>query len=195
MGLALFAPPISEALDYHVPQAEISHRDTTVCPSPPPGSCHVTGARSISLSTQTTGPPMIVSINRNELDYFRTRARNSHNEIHAYLIGSVSKNRITVDGIVHSHDLDLQTPSTVQPSEYDYQQAKAVGEYLNRKIIGDIHSHPNSDPEMSDADHKAAIEDELTVCGIVSVRKRRTKVRFWLVNSSLSCDIDYRGKA
>jgi proteasome lid subunit RPN8/RPN11 len=135
---------------------------------------------------------MDIFISKHQLSYFRKRCRNSKEEIHAYLIGRVLKSRITVDAIVHTYDLALQTAESVQPSDEAYQRAKSIADSLGKVIVGDIHSHPEYEAVMSPADHAAAISDELTVCGIVEVRKRKTKVNFWLANSSLRCEIIYR---
>ena len=135
-----------------------------------------------------------VHISRHALDYFRKLARDCPYEVQAYLIGEVrgpQANQFYVTTLVHPREYFKQTVDEIQPTATEYTRAKTIAFNENRRIIGDLHSHPNWDAVMSPADHKACLEDGLQICGIVSVRDRKTKVRFWQVNSALPCDIKW----
>ena len=133
-----------------------------------------------------------VHIKKSALDYFRSLARNSPFEVQAYLIGEVrSHNHFHVTSLVHPREYAMQTKECVQPSGEDYDRAKHQAYLEAKRILGDIHSHPEWDAVMSPPDYEACVTDGLQVCGIVSVRGRKTKVRFWLANSALPCEISY----
>ena len=133
-----------------------------------------------------------VHVSKAALEYFRKKARNCPCEIQAYLIGKFRHpNQFHITEIVHAHKYEIQTSDCVQPTGEEFSRAKTLAEERGLRIIGDIHSHPEWDAVMSPADHQACLEDGLQICGIVSVRERRTRVRFWLVNSALPCEIKY----
>ena len=133
-----------------------------------------------------------VHIKKSALDYFRSLARNSPFEVQAYLIGEVrSHNHFHVTSVEHPREYAIQTAGFVQPSADEYNRVKHKAYMEGRRIIGDIHSHPNYDAVMSPPDYEACVTDGLQICGIVSVRGRKTKVRFWLASSSLPCEIAY----
>ena len=133
-----------------------------------------------------------VVVKKSALDYFRQKARKSQFEIHAYLIGLyVHPNKFIISSIEHAREYEVQTKDCVQPAGKEFVRVKALADSQGKRVIGDLHSHPDYEAVMSPADHKACLEDGLQLCGIVSVIKGKTKVRFWTVNSALSCDIKY----
>ncbi len=133
-----------------------------------------------------------VHVSKSALDYFRQRARNCPQEIHAYLIGEVhSPHHISVELIDHAREYAEQSKCRVQPTGEDYRRVKLRAENRGKRIVGDIHSHPDGDPIMSPDDHEAAIIDGMHISGIVGVHGRRTKVLFWLAGSSLPCEVSY----
>jgi proteasome lid subunit RPN8/RPN11 len=137
-------------------------------------------------------------ISKNQLDYFRKLARECPLEIQAYLIGTVSSTKegqkIVVESVIHPRYYSVQTKDNVQPTGEEYSRAKSIAEERGLRVVGDIHSHPEWDAVLSPADHDACISDGLQVAGIVSVKESKTKVRFWMVNSALPCDIKYSKK-
>lgn len=133
-----------------------------------------------------------VIISKHALDYFRRKARDCPYEVQAYLIGEVRyPNQFVITSIEHAREYEVQTKDCVQPTGAEFARVKALAEEQGRRIVGDLHSHPNWDAVMSPQDHKACLEDGLQICGIVSTNKRRTRVRFWQANSSLPCGIKY----
>jgi proteasome lid subunit RPN8/RPN11 len=134
----------------------------------------------------------IVVVKKAALDYFRKKARDSQFEIHAYILGEyVHPDKFLISSIEHAREYEIQTKDCVQPTGEEFSRVKSLAEKQGKRIIGDLHSHPQWDAVMSPQDHKAALEDGLQICGIVSTMKRRTRVRFWLVNSALPCEIKY----
>jgi proteasome lid subunit RPN8/RPN11 len=135
----------------------------------------------------------IVHVSKAALDYFRQKARSSPNEIQAYLVGDVYYNphHIHVTSIEHAREYEIQTPCNVQPTGEEYDRVRKLAVSQGHRIVGDIHSHPNWDPIMSPPDYQSAIEDGCHVCAIVGVRKKRTKVLFWLMGSALPCEVVY----
>ena len=133
-----------------------------------------------------------VYVNKATLDYARRKARNCPHEIHAYLIGEVLyPNRIIISSIEHAREYESQTKYSVQPTAAEFSRVAKIAEDKGKRIIGDVHSHPDYEAIMSPDDHRACVEDGLQICGIISIRERRTSVRFWLVNSALPCAIKY----
>lgn len=134
-----------------------------------------------------------VKLDKNQLAYFRRLARNTPLEVHAYLVGQImSPEYVRVDYFSYPTAYDMQTTAAVQwnTDEVDALRSKALSE--NRMIVGDIHSHPQWDAVMSPADYAGAITDALRLCGICSVYGRKTRVRFWVPDSALSCEIEYK---
>lgn len=133
-----------------------------------------------------------VHISKHALDYFRHKAREIPYEIQAFLIGEFKyPDKIIVDSVVHPKYYAIQTTNNVQPTADEFTKVKLLAERQGKRVIGDIHSHPNSDPIMSFPDYTACIEDGLQICGIVGVNGRKTKVQFWTINSPLPCEVSY----
>jgi proteasome lid subunit RPN8/RPN11 len=133
-----------------------------------------------------------VHLSKPALDYFRSKARDSALEIHAYLIGEVQyPNKFVITSIEHARQYSAQTEEAVVPAGEEWNRVNRKADAEGRRIIGDIHSHPNWDAIMSPADYQACVMDGTEICGIVSVRGRKTNVRFWHVNSALPCEIKY----
>jgi proteasome lid subunit RPN8/RPN11 len=134
-----------------------------------------------------------VKIKQGDLNHFRYKARQSFPlEVHVYLIGEVvSIDTIKVVKFCYPKRYDIQTESTVGWTPKEYAKVKTKAETLGLVIVGDLHSHPNWDSVKSPQDHEAQIKDNLILCGICSVNNKRTRVRFWTLNSSLPCEIIY----
>ena len=133
-----------------------------------------------------------VVVSKSALNYFRQKARDSNVEIHAYLIGEyVHPNKFIISSIEHAKEYEVQTKDCVQPTGEEFVRVKSLADSQRKRVIGDLHSHPQWDAVMSPQDHQACLEDGLQLCGIVSTMGRRTRVRFWQVNIALPCDIHY----
>ena len=134
-----------------------------------------------------------VKLDKNQLDYFRRLARNSPLEIHAYLVGEiVSPGFVIVNRFAYPVEYKMQTSAGVQwyAAELDALRHQALTE--NQIVVGDIHSHPNWDAVMSPDDYTGAIVDGLRMCGICSVYGSKTRVRFWVPDCALPCEIIYK---
>jgi proteasome lid subunit RPN8/RPN11 len=133
-----------------------------------------------------------VHISKNALDYFRRKARAIPVEIQAYLIGEFNyPDKIIVDSIIHPKYYAIQTTNNVQPTADEFTRVKLLAERQGKRIIGDIHSHPNSEPIMSFPDYTSCLEDGLQICGIVGIKNGKTDVKFWTQNSPLPCEVSY----
>lgn len=133
-----------------------------------------------------------VRINKNHLDYFRKLSRETDKEIQSYLIGRVISSDITaIEKIAHVNGYELQTTSEVCWFTEDVDAAKKDAEERGLKIVGDIHSHPNWWPVLSPCDHKNHLKEGQRISGICSVMNGKTKVYFWLAETSLPCEIVY----
>lgn len=133
-----------------------------------------------------------VRLSKGQIDYFRKLSRKSLNEIQAFLIGEVvSPNLIVIDEFVYPKKYAVQKPNTCGWYLDEYQEVKAKAEERGRRVVGFIHSHPEWDAVLSPADYKICITDMHRVCGIVSTYSGKTRVRFWVMDSALPCEIVY----
>lgn len=133
-----------------------------------------------------------VLLHKSQIDYFRRLARNSKNEIQAFLLGFVkSPNLVEVRYFIYPKQYHKSTPNTVQWKMEDYEVAKKYAEDLNMQIVGFVHNHPNWDAVMSPQDYDLCITEMYRICGIVSVHGRKTRVRFWVMDSALESAIKY----
>lgn len=133
-----------------------------------------------------------VRVRKAQLDYFRAKARDTNLEIQAYLIGEVVSPLLTVvEEFAYPKEYALQKPNEVCWYQHEYEEVKRSAEERGKRIVGDIHSHPNWDAVMSPTDYKAHIEEGYRVCGLCSTMGRKTRVRFWVAESALPCEIEY----
>lgn len=136
-----------------------------------------------------------VRIKKPQLDYFRRLARETPLEIQAYLIGYVVSPTLTiVDSLAYTREYAVQTNCNVGWSQSEYNRVSQEAEKQGRRIVGSIHSHPQWDAVMSEADYIMCVADGSRICGICSTgneKGKRTRVRFWLLDSSLPCEIIY----
>lgn len=138
---------------------------------------------------------MKVRISRNQLAYFRKLARDCPYEIQAYLIGTVESPSLTVvSSIEYCTEYEVQTKLNVAWTGEEWSRVKRLAEEQSRRIVGDIHSHLEWDAVLSPLDYDGAISEGLHICGIVSVEKRKTRARFWNVNSALPVEVEYGDK-
>lgn len=136
-----------------------------------------------------------VRLKKGQLAYFRKLARESKNEIQAFLIGEiVNKNLIVIDEFAYPPQYAMQTPEKVQWYTADFEKVRQRAEERGKCIVGFIHSHPNWDAVLSPPDYDICIKDMHALCGIVSTHGRHTSVRFWVMDSALDCEIVYEKK-
>lgn len=134
-----------------------------------------------------------VKVKKSALDYFRTKAREEAPlECQAYLAGKVNSiDEIEIVKFLYTTNYAKQTTWEVQWFVDDYNKIKEKVEAEGLRVVGSVHTHPNVDAVLSKADYDAHIQEQLAICGIVSVRKNKTKVRFWTPHSALPCTIIY----
>lgn len=133
-----------------------------------------------------------VKVKKSQLDYFRKLARNSDREILAYMIGRVVSPELTViEYFVYPQSYEVQEKGYVKWFDDEWASVKQQAEEEGFRIVGDIHSHPEWDAVLSPLDYKTHIEEGNRLTGLCSVMGRRTRVRFWIAESSLPCDIEY----
>lgn len=138
-----------------------------------------------------------VRVKKSQLDRFRKLARQTDKEIQAFLVGRVVSPELTVvEWFAYAKRYAKQSSSEVSWYMEDYEAVKKIAENDNSRIVGDVHSHPEWDSVMSSTDAKSHVQDGHRICGICSVTtgkngKRRTRVRFWIMESALPLDIEY----
>ena len=127
-----------------------------------------------------------VKLKRGQLSYFRKLARESHYEVLAYLIGEVVSPTLTViDSFEYTNIYAKQSENCVSWYQADYDRVKEKAEEVGKRIVGFIHSHPQWDAVMSEADHDICISEGYRVCGIVSVHGNKTRARLWGTDSAI----------
>lgn len=133
-----------------------------------------------------------VRVSKNKLDYFRRKARATNLEIQAYLVGKVVSPELTViEDFAYTKNYAAQSVNDVCWFAKEYNEVKAEAEERGLTVIGDIHSHPNWFPVLSECDYKNHLTEGQRVTGICSTMKGKTKVYFWLAETSLPCKIEY----
>lgn len=133
-----------------------------------------------------------VRVDKGKLNYFRRKARETNLEIQAYLIGKVVSPELTIiEKFIYPKQYAEQTANNVCWYLQDYNEVKKEAEEKGLRIVGDIHSHPNWFPVLSECDHRNHLADGQRITGICSTMQGRTKVYFWLAESSLPCKIEY----
>jgi len=133
-----------------------------------------------------------VKLKKSQLDYFRKLARKSDKEIMAYLVGEVkAKDLIVIDSFEYTKDYHTQTEQQVSWYVTEYNKVRERAEERGKSVIGYIHTHPQWDAVMSPVDYEGCVRDMHPLCGITSVNKGKTRTRFWVMDSSLPCDVIY----
>jgi proteasome lid subunit RPN8/RPN11 len=133
-----------------------------------------------------------VKLKKSQMDYFRRMARDSPLEIQAFLIGEVvSPNLTVIDYFAYPPKYAMQKSNTCAWFVADYEKVKKEAEERGRRVVGFMHSHPQWDAVLSPQDYDICISDMHRVCGICSTEDRRTRVRFWVMDSALPCEITY----
>jgi proteasome lid subunit RPN8/RPN11 len=133
----------------------------------------------------------VVKLHRSQLDYFRRLARNTTKEVHAFLVGTiVSPQLVRIEHFAYSQ-YEEQTPCSVTPTAADQKKIEQWTLENDMKVVGTIHSHPNWDAVLSPDDYKGHIEEAHRISGVCSTQARKTRVRFWLAESSLPCKVEY----
>lgn len=133
-----------------------------------------------------------VRIRKGALDHFRAKARATGLEIQAYLVGEVVSPTLTVvEKIIYPKAYHTQKTYEVCWFRDEFEEVKRSAEGRGKKIVGDIHSHPSWDAVMSPADYNTQLQDGFRICGICSTSGRKTRVRFWVIESALSAEVEY----
>lgn len=136
-----------------------------------------------------------VKLKKSALDYFRKLARESPLEIQAYLVGEVVSPALTlVHSLVYTLQYGVQTRNAVAWYRADYEKVRKEAEERGRRIVGSIHSHPDWDAVVSPSDYAACLAEGHRICGIVSTDGPKTRVRFWVMDCALPCEITYAKK-
>lgn len=140
-----------------------------------------------------------VRVKRSQLNRFRKLARESSKEIQAFLVGRVVNPELTViEWFAYAKRYAKQTASEVSWFLEDYEAIKKIAEDDGLRIVGDMHSHPEWDAVMSSTDAKSHVQDGHRICGICSTLgksgNKRTRVRFWVMESALPAEIEYARK-
>ena len=133
---------------------------------------------------------MKVSIRKNQLDYFRKKARATPLEIYACLVGKMVGSTVKVVRVEYP-ELALQTPVSVAPTAVGYNDIRDRALEEDLRVVGTLHSHPNYLPVLSKDDFAGHLQDGDLVTGIVEVTNRKTRVAFWCVGSPLPCEIEH----
>lgn len=133
-----------------------------------------------------------VTLKKGALDYFRRLARNSKLEIQAYLVGKVvTPTLVVVDSFEYTKDYGTQTETTIAWTTPEYDRVVKDADHRAMKVVGDIHSHPQDEAVLSGADHSALVVDGFRISGICATSGRKTRVKFWVAESSLPCKVKY----
>ena len=133
-----------------------------------------------------------VRISKAKLNYFRSLARETDKEVQAYMIGSVSSPELViVADIRYTKKYHTQKGNEVCWYKDDYELMRLAAETEGHKVLGDIHSHPAWDAVLSPDDYKVGITEGFRLHGLCSTQGRKTRVRFWVVESALPLDIEY----
>lgn len=133
-----------------------------------------------------------IKIKRGAELYFRKRARASNTEELAYLMGEVvSPTFVRVDYFRYPSGYKIKTHNNVQDSDASETEAKAWADKHKCRIVGTIHSHPDWEAILSPADHKGHIEECHKISAVCAVRNGRTRVLYWVAESSLPCAVEY----
>lgn len=133
-----------------------------------------------------------VRIKKGQLDYFRRLAKKTDNEIQAYLVGKiVSPELVVIEYLAYTKQYHTQTPDNVRWYQVDVDDLKKKAEEDGFVILGDIHSHPNYWPVLSELDHKNHIVEGKRITGICATMCKKSVVYFWFSDSSLPCEIEY----
>lgn len=133
-----------------------------------------------------------VRIRKGQLAYFRKKARATKKEVLAYLVGKVVSPELTiVEYVAYTQKYATQTECEVQWFGEEYDNVKKEAEERGLRIIGDIHSHPNWWPVPSPTDFQGQFQEGHRITGICSVMNGKTKVYFWIPESSLPCAVEY----
>lgn len=133
---------------------------------------------------------MKVKCHKNQLDYFRRKARDTQNEIFAYLLGRVTAHTVTIDAFIYPL-LEESTPGAIIVGTAETEAVYAAASEFGIQVVGDIHSHPNYVPVMSATDYADHKHFGNAVSGIVEVTNRRTRALFWQIGSALPCTLEY----
>lgn len=133
-----------------------------------------------------------VRVKKSQLDYFRKLARNTDLEIQAYLVGKVVSPELTIiDKFVYTKKYSEQSATGVNWYQVDLDKVTKYAESKGLKVVGDIHSHPNYWPILSEKDYKGHVNQGQRISGICAIMNRKTKVCFWVVESALPCFLEY----
>lgn len=133
-----------------------------------------------------------VRLNKHQLDWFRARSRQTRNEIQAFLVGEVvSPNLTVISSIEYPPAYAVSTPHNVQCYAMDIEKIQQDAIKSGNRIVGMIHNHPEWDAVLSPSDYELMLYYGYRVCGIVSTQGRKTRPRFWVMDTALPCVVEY----
>lgn len=135
-----------------------------------------------------------VRVKKGALNHFRKLAREAYPlEIQAYLAGTItSLDTVEITDFLYTSKYKLQNNNEVAWDDDEFHKVKDKIENEGKRILGDIHTHPNWDAVLSETDYESSVTQQLVICGICSVDKgKKTRVRFWTPTSCLHCKIIY----
>ncbi len=137
-----------------------------------------------------------IKIKRGAEAYFRKQALHSSTEEMAYLIGEVvSPTLVRVDYWRYPDEFKIKDRGHVQATQPAEDRIKGWAETHKRMIVGTVHSHPDWEAVLSPDDHRGHIEQCHRISGVCAVRNNRTRVLYWVAESSLPCEVEYLSKS
>ena len=126
---------------------------------------------------------------KNQLAYFRAKAKKSRKEIMAILMGTIVS-ADEVDIVYFDYPkIEFSTPSAISPDQADEADAVVMANEAGYSRLGTIHSHVGVPCYMSPTDKQSHLSDADIISGIVEVCGGKTRVAFWQADSSVPCDI------
>ena len=139
---------------------------------------------------------VIIRIHRGQLAWFRERARRTYPlETMALLVGQrISPQVVGVAYLYYPKTTPIRDGVEVDMTVREYQELCEVlkDRQPGLRVLGNIHSHPDDSPIMSEEDaanHRACGD---AVTGILTVRtKGRSSVEFWQSKDCLPLKLEY----
>ena len=134
---------------------------------------------------------MIVRLKKHHLQYFRNKARQTPNEIYAFLIGTrISPTLIQIERFRYPK-LTMSTPALVVADVDSEVEIEDIAKLNNYTIVGSLHSHPNYITPMSDCDLSTLKNSSHTVSGVLGIIGDKTFITFWCRDTPLPATIQF----
>ena len=103
----------------------------------------------------------------------------------------ISPSLTVIESFAYPKQYHTQTETEVAWLVEEHQAVERSAEERGKRIVGEIHSHPEWDAVMSKDDYRSHIEEGRRICGICSIMGRKTRVRFWVAESALPVTLEY----